>query len=102
MYSPNFSVENKVFCLSLHYNNDDSYLFVNGREVTKFKPKNSEIKPNQLTLGSISTSTNLSNSDIEDSKLYGHGYDFSVDYNTIINNEILDIHKYSMEKNVIV
>ena len=79
MHSPNFSAENKIFCLSLHYNGDDSYLFVNGKEVTKFKAKKSEIKANQLTLGSISTSANLSSSDIEDSKLYGIVYDFSVD-----------------------
>ena len=31
MYSPNFTVENKTFCSSLHYNGDDSYLFVNGK-----------------------------------------------------------------------
>ena len=53
MYAPNFSAENKIFCLSLHYNGDDNYLFVNGKEVTKFKAKKSEIKANQLTLGSI-------------------------------------------------
>ena len=79
-----------------------SYLFVNGREVTKFKAKNSEIKANQLALGSISTSTNLSSSDIEDSKLYGIVYDFSVDYSPITNDEILDIHNYLMKKNNIV
>ena len=39
MYSPNFTVTNKTFCLSLHYNRDDSYLFVNGKEVIKFKAK---------------------------------------------------------------
>ena len=50
MYSPSFSAENKIFCLSLHYNGDNSYLFVNGKEVTKFKAKKSEIKANQLTL----------------------------------------------------
>ena len=66
-YSPNFSAENKVFCLSLHYNGDNSYLFVNGKEVTKFKAEKSEIKANQLTLGSISSSANLSSGDIEDS-----------------------------------
>ena len=76
MYSPNFSAENKIFCLSLHYNGDKSYLFVNGKEVTKFKAKKSEIKANQLTLRSISTSANLSSGDIEDSKLYGNVYDF--------------------------
>ena len=43
MYSPNFTVDNKIFCLSLHYNGDNSYLFVNGKEVTKFKAKNSEL-----------------------------------------------------------
>ena len=31
MYSPTFSAENKTFCLSLHYNGDVSYLFVNGK-----------------------------------------------------------------------
>ena len=90
MYSHNFSPEN----LSLHYNGDNSYLFVNGKEVTKFKAKKSEIKANQLTLGSISTSANLSSSDIEDSKLYGNVYDFSVDYSAISNDKIHDIHAY--------
>ena len=99
MYSPYFSAENKSFCLSLHYNGDDSCLFVNGKEVTKFKAKNYEIKANQLALGSISTSANLSSSDIKDSKLYGHVYDFSVDYSTITNEKILDIHNYLMKKN---
>ena len=88
MHSHKFSAENKAFCLSLHYNGDDSYLFVNGKEVTKFKAKDSKIKANQLTLGSISTSANLSSSDIEDSKLCGNVYDFSVDYSAITNDEI--------------
>ena len=101
-YSPNFSAENKIFCLSLHYNGDNSYLFVNGKEVTKFKAKKSEIKANQLILGSISTSANLSSSDIEDSKLYGNVYDFSVDYSTISNDKILGIHDYLMIKNGII
>ena len=100
MYSPNFSAENKIFCLSLHYNGNNSYLFFNGKEVTKFKAKKSEIKVNQLTLGSISTSANLSSSDIEDSKLYGNVYDFSVDYSAISNDKILDIHAYLMKKMV--
>ena len=102
MYLPNFSAENKIFCLSLQYNGDDSYLFVNGKEVTKFNAKKSEIKANQLTLGSISTSANLSSSDIEDSKLHENVYDFSVDYSTISNDKILDIHAYLMKKNGII
>ena len=102
MYSPNFSAENKIFYLSLHYNGDDSYLFVNGKEVTKFKAKKSEIKENQLTLGSISTSDNLSSNGIEDSKLYGNVYVFSVDYSTISNDKILHINAYLMKKNAII
>ena len=102
LYSLNFSGENKAFCLSLHYNDDDSYLFVNGKEVTKLKAKDSEVKTNQLILGSISTSTNLSSGGIEDSKPYGNVYDFSVDYSAVTNDEIVDIHKYLMKKNNIV
>ena len=39
MYSTNFTVDNKTFCLSLHYNGDNSYLFVNGKEIINFKVK---------------------------------------------------------------
>ena len=31
MYSTNFSADNEKVCLSLHYNGDNSYLFVNGK-----------------------------------------------------------------------
>ena len=37
MYLPNFGAENKIFCLSLHYNDNNSFLFVTGKEVAKFK-----------------------------------------------------------------
>ena len=42
------------FCLSLHYNEVNSYLFVNGTEVYKFKAKDSEIVASPLCLGNIS------------------------------------------------
>ena len=48
MYSTNFIVDNKRFCLSLHYNGANSYLFVNGKEIHKFKTKDSEIVPYPL------------------------------------------------------
>ena len=53
MYSPNFTIANKTFCLNLHYNGDDSYLFVNGKEVIKFKAKNQSVS-GKLSLGNIS------------------------------------------------
>ena len=36
-YSINFTVYRKKFCLNLHYNGANSYLFVNGAEIIKFK-----------------------------------------------------------------
>ena len=37
LYSINFTKTNTKLCLSLHYNRDNSYLFVNGTEIHKFK-----------------------------------------------------------------
>ena len=54
MYSINFTVTKKKFCLSLHYNGANSYLFVNGTEIIKFKAKDSEIVASPLCLGNIS------------------------------------------------
>ena len=51
MYSTNLTVSNKKFCLSLHYNGDRSYLFVNGKEIINFKAKDSEITPYPLCRG---------------------------------------------------
>ena len=39
MYSINFNETGARFCLSLHYNGDNSHLFVNNREMIKFKAK---------------------------------------------------------------
>ena len=54
MYSINFTKWNTKFCLSLHNNGANSYLFVNGTEIIKFKAKDSEILAYSLCLGNIS------------------------------------------------
>ena len=54
MYSINFTKENTKFRLSLHYNGANSYLFVNDREIIKFKAKDFEISAYPLCLGNIS------------------------------------------------
>ena len=54
MYSINFTVTKIKFCLSLHYNEANSYLFVNGTEIIKFKAKDSNIVASPLCLGNIS------------------------------------------------
>ena len=43
MYSITFTENNKKICLSLHYNGANSYLFVNGTKIYKFKAKDSEM-----------------------------------------------------------
>ena len=54
MYSINLTVTKKKFCLSLHFNAANSYLFVNGTQIIMFKAKDSEIEASPLCLGNIS------------------------------------------------
>ena len=54
MYPINFTVTKKKFCLSLHYNGENSYLFVNSIKIVKFKAKDSEIVESLICLGNIS------------------------------------------------
>ena len=99
MYSINFTGTGKKIYLSLHYNGANSYLFVNGTEIIKFKATGSEIVATQLCLGNISKEWSVDN--IVKSGLRGYVYDFSVDYGAIAV-DILDIHNYFMKKNDIV
>ena len=61
MYSINFTVTNKIFCLSLHYNGKNSYLFVNDTDIYKFKAKDSEILVGPIYLGNISKDWSVDN-----------------------------------------
>ena len=97
MYSINFTKVNTKFCLSLHYNGANSYLFVNGTEIHKFTAKDSMIVPNNLYLGNVSKDFSASN--MKKSGFNGHIYDFSVDYDATDVDDILDIYKYFMKKN---
>ena len=54
IYSVNFTVTKKKFCLSLHYNGANSYSFVNGTVIYKFKAKDSKIVATPLCLGNVS------------------------------------------------
>ena len=99
MYSINFTENNKKFCLSLHYNGANSYLFVNGKEIHKFKAKDSvrQVAATPLCLGNISKVFSVDN--MKKKGLSEYVYDFSVDYDTIAVDGILDIHKHLMERN---
>ena len=100
LYSINFTKENTKFCLSLLYNGANSYLFVNGTEIVKFKTKDSEIAAYPLCLRNISKDLSVDNR--KKTGLKDYVYDLSVDYDAIAVSDILDIHKYLMEKNEIV
>ena len=54
IYSINFAEKNIKFCLSLHYNGANSYLFLNGTEIYGFKAKDSENVASPSCLGNIS------------------------------------------------
>ena len=97
MYSINFTVTKKKFCLSLHYNGGNSYLFVNGTEICKFKVKYSAIVASLLCLGNISKYWSTDN--MKKTGFTGYVYDFSADYNAVTLDDIKYIHKYLMKKN---
>ena len=96
LYSINFTVTKKKFRLSLRYNGANSYLFVNGTEIYKFKAKDSEILASPLCLGNISKEMPVHN--LKKTGFNGYVYDFSVDYDATDVDDILDIHKYLMKK----
>ena len=100
MHSTSFTVDNKKFCLSLHCNGNNSYLFVNGKEIHKFKAKDFEIVSYPLCLGG--PSKDFEGGYMTATALIGYVFDFSIDYGAIAVDDIQDIHKYLMEKNVIV
>ena len=98
MYSINFTERNKNFCLGLHYNKENSYLFVNGTKIIKFKSNDPEILAHPLCLGNISKDWSADNMK-KKTGLNGHVYDFGVDYDAIVVDDILDMQKYLMKKN---
>ena len=75
-------------------------MFVNGTEIYKFKPRDSEILAYSLCLGNISKDWSIDN--MKKTGLKSYVYDFRTDYDYILVSDILDIHKYLMEKNKIV
>ena len=66
----------------MHYNGANSYLFVNGTEIHKFKAKESEIVTSPLCLGNISKNVSVDNMK-KKTGLNGYVHDFSVDYDAI-------------------
>ena len=84
----------------MYYNGVNSYLFVNGTKIYKFKAKDSEIVVGPTCLGNISKDWSVDN--MKRTGINGYVYDFSIDYDPIAVDDIKDIHKCLMKKNNIV
>ena len=83
--------------LSLHYNGNNNYLFVNGRQELKFKCKKDQLVREKSCIGNLSDQWTTSES--EKTGLYEKIYDFVVDYKPIIKvDTIYDMHMYLMTK----
>ena len=100
LYSVNFTDNGDKYCLRLHYYGANSYLFVNGSEIIKLKPKDSKTVASPLCLGNISKDWSVDN--MKHSGLNGYVCNFSVDYNATDVGDIKDIQKYLMKKHNIV
>ena len=94
IYNKNFSAVDEKFVLSLHYNGDNSYLFVNGKQELKFKAKDEQIVKEILCLGNLSDDWTALNA--TKTGLYGNVYDFAVDYTETSVGNIYNIHRYLM------
>ena len=86
-------------CLSLHYNGANSYLLM-VQKLLNSKKKDSEIAATLLCIVNISEDFSADN--MKKAGWYGYIYDFSVDYDAISIDNILDIHEYLMKKDIIV
>ena len=96
-YFRNFTEPNVKFVLSFHYNGDDSYLFVNGRQELKFKCKTDQLVKEKLCI--VNLSDQWTGSESEKTGLYGNIYDFVVDYEQILGvKTIYNMHRYLMTK----
>ena len=95
MHSIKFSATEKRFSSSLHYQVCIikfvlSSLCVNGKEMIKFKAKDSEIVENPFCLGNISK--DFSESNMKKTGLYGFIYYFRIDHNAVTIDKISDLH----------
>ena len=93
-YRRNFADPGKKIIISLRYNGDESYFFVNGRQELKFKAKTDQLVKEKLCIGNLSDQWTAS-----ETGLYGNIYDFLVDYQAIVGvGPIYDMHRYLMTK----
>ena len=101
MYYRNFTDLGHKFVLSLHYNGNNSYLYVNGNRELKFKAKTDQLVKEKVYLGNLSDQWTTSES--EKIGVCGKIYDFAVDYDYVAEKtKIPDMHRYLITKHSII
>ena len=99
IYKKNMTEPSKKLILSLHYNGNNSYLFVNGKQELQFKVQSftNTMKSKVFCVGNFSS--NWTSAENAKTGLYGNVYDFAIDYEPL-SSEITtyDIHRYLMKK----
>ena len=70
------------------------------QKLLNVKQKILKFVANQLCLGNISKDLSVDN--IKNTGLNGYFYDFMVDCDAIADDDILDIHRYLMKKNIMI
>ena len=73
----------KRFVLSLHYNGNNIFLFINATKVYQFKPKDSEIKDYGLCLDNVSKDFIINNMK-KKKRIKKSCKIFSIDFNPIL------------------
>ena len=99
-YFRNFTEPDVKFVLSLHYNGDDGYLLVNGRQELKFQAKTDQLVKEKLCIGNLSDQWTTS-----ESGLYRNIYDFVLGYKPIrsaVNKYGIQIIDSCMESRLLI
>ena len=95
-YPINFTQSERRFVLNVHCNGSSSFLFVNDRKICQFQAKSSKVKDYAPSLGNISEAFTIDK--VETRGLKGVVKCFSVDFNPIDINSVLDVYKYLMNR----
>ena len=90
--------QKKIFVLSLHFNGNNSFLFVN-LKLHQLKAKDLAMKLYPLCLVNIWKDFTINN--IKKTALKGNVTVFFIDYKVIDASHMLDIHRYLLKENMI-
>ena len=82
--------------LKLYFNTSSSYIFVNGKEIDKFKAKDYETVATPFYLENILKDWSVDN--MKKIGLNGYVYGFNIDYSDAAVEDMLDIHNYLTKK----